>query len=95
MGTNQPHGLRAGVEASAATVIGGISLFVGAWMVLMTGYFWAAIPLILAGAVAFPMTRPLVSLGRLRVGRRLHDFLTFVLWGALVFAAILVAQPWA
>ncbi|WP_160135707.1 hypothetical protein [Halococcus salsus] len=95
MGTSQPTGLRAGVEATSATFIGGICLFVGVWMLIMTGYFWAAMPLVLAGAVAFPMTRSIVTFGRLRVGRRLHDFLAFLLWGLLVIATTFVAEPWA
>lgn len=95
MGTNQPQGLRAGVESTSAGIIGLLCLFLGGWMFVMTGYFWAAIPMVLAGAVAFPATRPIVTFGRLRVGRQLHDFLTFLLWGLLVIVAIFIIQPWA
>lgn len=94
MGTNQPQDLRSGVEATSATIVGAFCLFVGAWMVIMTGYFWAAIPVILAGAVAFPHTRGLVTLGWLTVGRRFHDFVAFLLWAGLLFLAVLIAKPW-
>lgn len=94
MSTNQPQSLRAGVESTSATIVGGFCLFLATWMVAMTGYFWAAIPLGLAGAVAFPMTRGIVTLGRLKVGYHFHDFITFLLWGLLIYATVLVAQPW-
>jgi hypothetical protein len=95
MGTNQPQSLRGSVEATSATIIGALCLFSGAWMLVMTGYLWAAIPVILAGAVAFPLTRSIVTLGWLTVGRRFHDFITFLLWAGLLFLAVLIAQPWA
>ena len=94
MGTSQPHSLRAGIESTSATIVGALCLFVAIWMVVMTGYFWAAIPLGLAGAVAFPATRGIVTLGRLKVGYHFHDFLTFLLWGLLIYTTVLVAQPW-
>lgn len=95
MSTNQPHGLQGALDAAMGRFVGLLSLFVGAWMLVMTGYMWAAVPVILAGAVLFPLTRPLVTFGRLGVGRRLHDFVTFLLWGALLFLAVIIAQPWA
>ena len=94
MATNQ-HGLRASLDATAASFIGLICLFIGAWMIAMTGYLWTAVPVILAGAVIFPATRRLATFGFLRVGPRLHDFLAFMLFFALLFMAVLVARPWA
>lgn len=92
MGANQS--VRAGVEATSATIVGALCLFFGAWMLVMTGYLWTAVPVIFAGAVAFPPLRPIVTLGFLRVGRRFHDFITFLLWAALLYSAVLVARPW-
>lgn len=94
MSTNQ-HGLRASLDATAATFLGVLTLLLGGWMVAMTGYLWAALPIIAAGAVIFPMTRRLVTFGALGVGGRLHDFLAFMLFLLLLFVAVLVAQPWA
>lgn len=93
--TANQHGLRASLDATAANLVGLLCLFIGAWMIVMTGYLWAAVPIILAGAVLFPMTRGVVTFGVLRVGPRLHDFLAFMLFLALLFVAVLVAQPWA
>ncbi|WP_049998849.1 hypothetical protein [Halococcus sediminicola] len=94
MRTNQPQSLRSSVDSTSATLVGGFCLLLGVWMLVMTGYLWAAIPMIVAGAVAFPLTRPIVTLGQLRVGRHLHDFVSLLLWAALVFATVLVARPW-
>jgi hypothetical protein len=95
MGTNQPQTLRGRVEATSATIIGALCLFVGTWMLVMTGYFWTAFPIILAGAVTFPATRGIVTFGRLKVGYHFHDFITFLLWAGLLFLAVLIAKPWA
>lgn len=94
MGTQQ-HGLRASLDATAGSFVGLLCLFLGGWMIVMTGYLWAALPIVAAGAVIFPATRGLATFGVLRVGPRLHDFLAFMLFLALLFLAVLVAQPWA
>jgi hypothetical protein len=94
MGSNQT-GLRASLDATAASFVGLLCLFLGGWMVAMTGYLWAALPILAAGAVIFPATRGVATFGALRVGPRLHDFLAFMLFLLLLFVAVLVAQPWA
>lgn len=94
MSTQQPS-LRGALEATSSTVLGLITLSGGVWTLFMTGYFGASIAAIIAGAIAFPPTRGIVTFGRLRVGRWLHDAISFFLWIAWLVIAMFIAQPWA
>lgn len=96
MSTQQPLSVRGALEATSSTVVGFLTLLFGVWLIVMTGYsIVVAIPVIIAGAIAFPATRGIVTLGRLRVGRWLHDAIAFFSWLIWLAIAYFIAQPWA
>ena len=90
------HSLRGALEATSSTIVGFLTLFFGVWLLFLTGYsVVVALPVIIAGAIAFPATRGVATLGRLRVGRWLHDAISFFLWFGFLTVAYFIAQPWA
>jgi hypothetical protein len=96
MSTQQPLSVRGALESTSSTIVGFLTLLFGVWLVFMTGYsIVVAIPVIVAGAIAFPATRGIVTLGRLRVGRWLHDAIAFFSWLIWLTIAYFIAQPWA
>lgn len=95
MSTNQPLSVRGALEATSSTIVGFFTLVLGVWLIFMTGYLVAALAVVIAGAIAFPPTRGIVTLGRLRVGRWLHDAIAFFSWFVWLTIAYFIAQPWA
>lgn len=96
MAAQQPLSVRGALEATSSTIVGFLTLFFGVWLLVMTGYSVAVVvPIVIAGAIAFPPTRGIVTLGRLRVGRWLHDALAFFAWFVCLAIAYFIAQPWA
>lgn len=96
MSAQQPLSLRGSLEKFASTIVGFLTLFAGVWFVFMTGFsLLVCVPVIIGGAIAFPPTRGIATFGRLRVGRWLHDALSFFLWFGCLIIAYFIAQPWA
>lgn len=92
----QQLSLRGALEATSSTIVGFLTLFFGVWLLFMTGYsVVVAIPVVVAGAIAFPPTRGIATFGRLRVGRWLHDAIAFFAWFIWLAIAYFIAQPWA
>lgn len=95
MTTQQPLSVRGALEATSSTILGFITIAGGLWTLILTDAFGASIAAIIAGAIAFPPTRGVVTFGRLRVGRWLHDAISFFFYLLWLVIALFIAQPWA
>jgi hypothetical protein len=91
----QQSSLRGALEATSSTILGLITIAGGLWTLFLTDAFGASIAAVIAGAIAFPPTRGIVTFGRLRVGRWLHDAISFFLYILWLVIALFIAQPWA
>lgn len=93
MGTQHSQPTRGRSGKRTERFWGLLTIVLGVAMLYSSGYFWAMIPVILGGLVIFPLTRSIVTFGWLG-HRKLHNFIAGMLWLALLFTAVLIAQPW-